>query len=338
MTSDPLISIVTPCLNPGERLLRCLDSVAAQTYPHVEHVVVDGGSTDGTVELLRERGVRFVAEPDDGQAHAINKGFGLATGTWLGWLNADDFLTPRSAELAMAAAARTPSAGWIYGQCEIRAGSERSIYEPPAHLGRRTLRERNLLAQPGTLVARWALERVGPLDEQLDLVMDFDLWLRLIDAGVPALYVPEVLAVFEIHADSKTGSVPARDWALEDAAAMLKRGHTTDGALLLGRIAARSVHEFGSPIDRGRLEGEITEVIAYGRQLTPTLDSTTVRAAAYAEAAERELFAPRRRYRYLFSPEPWRVSRTRKRLVSTLAGRTIRFVAPRAGRTKKPAG
>jgi hypothetical protein len=119
---------------------------------------------------------------------------------------------------------------------------------------------------------------------------------------------------------------------------MLKRGHTTDGALLLGRIAARSVHEFGSPIDRGRLEGEITEVIAYGRQLTPTLDSTTVRAAAYAEAAERELFAPRRRYRYLFSPEPWRVSRTRKRLVSTLAGRTIRFVAPRAGRTKKPAG
>jgi hypothetical protein len=165
--------------------------------------------------------------------------------------------------------------------------------------------------------------------------MDFDLWLRLIDAGVPALYVPEVLAVFEIHADSKTGSIPAREWALEDAAAMLKRGHASDGALLLGRIAARSVHEFGSPIDRGRLEGEITEVVAYGRKLSPTLDVATIRAAAYAEAAERELFAPKRRYRYLFSPEPWRVSRTRKRLVSALAARTIRFVARKVRRGKR---
>jgi Glycosyl transferase family 2 len=336
MSSDPLVSIVTPCLNPGERLVRCLDSVAAQTYPHVEHVVVDGGSTDGTVELLRERGVHFVSEPDDGQAQAINKGFGLTNGTWLGWLNADDFLTPRSAERAMAAAARTPSAGWIYGQCEIREGSARTIFEPPARVGRRAVRERNPLAQPGTLVARWALERVGPLDEQLDLVMDFDLWLRLIDAGVPALYVPEVLAVFEIHADSKTGSIPARDWALEDAAAMLKRGHAGDGALLLGRIAARSVHEFGSPIDRDRLEGEITKVIAYGRQLGPALDEAVVRAAAYAEAAERELFAPRRRYRYLFSPEPWRVSETRRRLASILATRAARFVALRAGRMTRP--
>ena len=336
MSSDPLVSIVTPCLNPGERLARCLDSVAAQTYPHVEHVVVDGGSTDGTVELLRERGVRFVSEPDDGQAQAINKGFALTNGTWLGWLNADDFLTPRSAERAMAAAARRPSAGWIYGQCEIREGSERSIFEPPARVGRRTVRERNPLAQPGTLVARWALERVGPLDEELDLVMDFDLWLRLIDAGVPALYVPEVLAVFEIHADSKTGSIPPRDWALEDAAAMLKLGHTGDGALLLGRIATRSVHEFGSPIDRGRLEDEIAKVIAYGRQLASAFDEATVRAAAYAEAAERELFAPRRRYRYLFSPEPWRVSRTRRRLGSVLATRAARFVALRAGRMVRP--
>ena len=336
MSSDPLVSIVTPCLNPGERLVRCLDSVVAQTYPHVEHVVVDAGSTDGTVDLLRERGVRFVSEPDDGQAQAINKGFGLANGTWLGWLNADDLLTPRSIELAMAAAARRPSAGWIYGQCEIREGFEHSIYEPPARVDRRTVRERNPLAQPGTLIARWALDRVGPLDEKLDLVMDFDLWLRLIDAAVPALYVPEVLAVFEIHADSKTGSIPARDWALEDAAAMLKRGHMSDGALLLGRIAARSVHEFGSPIDRGRLEGEITDVIAYGRQLAPALDETTVRASAYAEAAERELFAPRRRYRYLFSPEAWRVSRTRRRLWSALAVRGVRFVALRAGRILRP--
>lgn len=339
MSPEPLVSIVTPCLNPGERLARCLDSVAAQTYPHVEHVVVDGGSTDGTVELLRERGVRFVSGPDDGQAQAINKGFRIANGDWLGWLNADDQLTPRSAELAMAAAARSPSAGWIYGRCEIREGSEHSIYEPPARIGRRTLRERNLLAQPGTLLARWALDRVGPLDEELDLVMDFDLWLALIDARIPAVHVPEVLAVFEIHADSKTGSVPARDWALEDAAALLKRGHASDGALLLGRLAARSVHEFGSAIERDRLEDEIAEMIAYGRRWAPMLDTTTVRAGAYAEAAERELFAPRRGYRYLLSPEPWRVSRTRRRLGAVVAVRALRFAARRTRRagTEKPA-
>lgn len=344
MSSEPLVSIVTPCLNPGERLVRCLDSVAAQTYPYVEHVVVDGGSTDGTAELLRERGVRFVSEPDDGQAQAINKGFGLANGHWLGWLNADDVLTPQSAELAMAAAARSPSAGWIYGRCEIRQGSDRSIYEPPARIDRRTVQERNLFAQPGTLVARWALDRVGPLDEQFRLVMDFDLWLRLIDARIPAVYVPEILAVFEIHADSKTGSIPARDWALEDSAAMLKCGHMSDGAALLGRIAARSVHEFGSPIERARLEAEIAEMIAHGRRVAPDLDEAMVRAAAYAEAAERELFAPRRRYRYLFSVEPWRVSRTRKRLASVLVARAIRFVMrsprrlARAGIKTKSAG
>lgn len=329
MSPEPLVSIVTPCLNPGERLARCLDSVAAQTYPHVEHVVVDGGSTDGTVELLRERGVRFVSEPDDGQAQAINKGFRIANGDWLGWLNADDQLTPRSAELAMAAAARSPSAGWIYGRCEIREGSEHSIYEPPARIGRRTLRERNLLAQPGTLVARWALDRVGPLDEQFDLVMDFDLWLRLLAAGVPLVYVPEVLAIFEIHAESKTGTVPLREWELENARAMFKSGHTSDGAALLGRVAARSASEAGSPLEPPRLEAELADMLAYGRGVAPTLDEATVRASAYAEAAELELFAPHRGYRYLLRPEPWRVARTRRRLGSVLAGAAVRYVARR---------
>src|SRR4051812_47745101 len=114
MTIPSLVTIVTPCLNPGDRLARCLDSVAAQTHRQVEHIVIDGGSTDGTVDLLRARGVRFVSEPDRGQTQAINKGFDLAQGEWLGWLNADDELTPTSIELALAALDRTPGAGWAY--------------------------------------------------------------------------------------------------------------------------------------------------------------------------------------------------------------------------------
>src|SRR3954454_12381822 len=111
MSTPPLVSIVTPCLEPGERLARCLESVAAQTYPRIEHIVVDGGSTDGTVKELRKRGVRFVSEPDDGQTQAINKGFALARGDWLGWLNADDVLTTRAVELAVSGARETPGAG-----------------------------------------------------------------------------------------------------------------------------------------------------------------------------------------------------------------------------------
>ena len=332
MSSKPLVSIVTPCLNPGERLVACLDSVAAQTYPRIEHVVVDGGSTDGTVELLRERGVRFVSEPDEGQAQAINKGFALADGDWLGWLNADDLLAPDATRLAMAAASQDPAAGWIYGRCEIRTGANSTVFDPPARIERQTLQERNMLAQPGTLVARWALDRVGPLDERFHLVMDFDLWLRLVGARIPAIYVPEVLAVFEIHEGSKTGSVPPREWALEGARAMLENGHTSDGAALLGRTAARSAQDEGSGVDRARLEEEIARMLSHGRKTAPGLDEATVRAAAYGEAAERELFAPRRRYRYLFSPEPWRVSRTRKRLGQVLATAAARFVRRRARR------
>lgn len=339
MSPGPLVSIVTPCLDPGGRLVRCLESVASQTYPRVEHIVVDGGSTDGTVELLRQRGVRFVSEADGGQAQAINKGFGLASGDWLGWLNADDALTPRSLELAMAAAARTPSAGWIYGRCEIRQGSVSSIFEPPARVDRRTVEERNLFAQPGTLVARWALDRVGPLDERFHLVMDFDLWLRLIDARAPAVYVPEVLAVFEIHADSKTGTVPMREWELENAVAMLRRGHPSDGAALLGRAAARSAADGASQIERARLEEEIAEAIAYGSRIVAGLDVATLRAAAYAQAAESEFLAPsaNRRYRYLFSPEPWRLARTRKRLFAVLTAAVFRFVRRRARTSKRAA-
>jgi GT2 family glycosyltransferase len=337
MSADPLVSIVTPCLNPGERLVRCLDSVAQQTHTRVEHIVVDGGSTDGTVDLLRAHGVRFVSEPDEGQAQAINKGFGLANGDWLGWLNADDALTPRSTELAMAAASRNPGAGWIYGRCEIRDGAESSVFDPPGRIDKRALQDRNMLAQPGTLVARWALDRVGPLDEQFDLVMDFDLWLRLLDAGVPAVYVPDVLAVFEIHPDSKTGRVPLREWELENAAAMFKAGHTSDGAALLGRVAARSAYGAEWRVDRRRLDGEIARSITLGKELSPQLDETTVRAAAFAEAAERELFGSPRRYRYFFRTEPWRVSRTRRRLGAAIVARAFRFVVrrPRPSHTRK---
>jgi len=91
--SGPLVSVVTPCLDPGPRLSRCIESVRNQTYGNVEHVIMDGGSTDGTVKLLRSSSVsRWVSEPDRGQTDALNKGFALCTGELLGWVAADDTL------------------------------------------------------------------------------------------------------------------------------------------------------------------------------------------------------------------------------------------------------
>src|SRR5438270_7134078 len=162
------VSVITPCLNPGEMFVRCLDSVSAQSQGDVEHVVVDGGSTDGTVELAQSRGIRVISEPDSGQTNALNKGFALATGDYLGWLNADDWLFQNAIERVVETFAAKPEVGWVYCDCEVRRANARAeIVRPPAQLTKQTLEYGNRLTQPGVFVARWALDRVGPLDEEI---------------------------------------------------------------------------------------------------------------------------------------------------------------------------
>src|SRR3954470_8977333 len=101
--NTPLVSIVTPCLNPGWRLTRCLASVAAQTYPHLEHIVVDGGSTDETLALLESSKIRWISGPDSVKMEAMNKGFTLSSGAILSWLNADDVWMPDAVTRAVQA-------------------------------------------------------------------------------------------------------------------------------------------------------------------------------------------------------------------------------------------
>jgi GT2 family glycosyltransferase len=325
MSRLPVVSIVTPCLNPGGRLVRCLDSVAAQTYPRIEHIVVDGGSTDGTVELLRERGVRFISEPDRGQTEAINKGFALATGDWLGWLNADDALAPRAVELTVAALEAEPEAGWAYGNNSVLIGGvEEPVSQPPTHLDVRALANGNLVPQAGSLVARWALERVGPLDEDFDLTMDYDLWLRLIDAGVRSVYVPDTVATFELHEHSKSGSIDRSAFRLEWAISLLKHSHRRAATLMLGRAAAAAAQADAQRIDRSRLEHEIAAAAGRARSHTTDVDLRTLRASAYAEAALLELHLRPRGFAYLLRPEPWLSREPRTRLFAVLARGAVR--------------
>ncbi len=120
--ADPLtVSVVTPCFNPGKHLAATIQSVLSQDYPHVEYLVMDAGSTDGTLDLLRSFGdrVRWISEPDHGQADAINRGFSRATGQILAWLNADDTYAPGAIGAAAKFLSEQPGVAMVYGNADF---------------------------------------------------------------------------------------------------------------------------------------------------------------------------------------------------------------------------
>lgn len=234
--SAPLVSIITPTFNMGDRLQRCITSVQSQTYPHIEHLVIDGASSDGTLDLLQAAGgIRWISEPDRGQSHAINKGLTMAKGDVLGWLNADDELIGNAIERVVEALRRSPEVGLVYGDIELVEGGRTRRVAPCPTFGPEELWKGNRISQPGTFWTRWAQDRVGVLDEEFHLTMDYELWLRFAHAGIPAVYVPEVLARFEVHPASKTGSAASLAFAEEEARALRKHGDVHGAAQAIDR-------------------------------------------------------------------------------------------------------
>jgi GT2 family glycosyltransferase len=303
---------VTPCLNPGARLVACLDSVSTQSYPNVEHLVIDGGSSDGTVELLEARRVRFISEPDDGQSDALNKGFALARGDIVGWLNADDVYLPEALKHVVAAFAASQASGWVYGDCEMRRDSAIEwIWHPPAHLTAKLIEHDNYLPQPSTFMARWALELVGPVDPTFNLTMDYDLWLRLTLAGVQSTYVPYALAAFEFHDDSKTGTSDAWEFYREQALALVKARREAPAAAAFGRSAAAAARGDGALAPPNRLRAEIERATRDACEHGLASGRVGIKAAAYAHAGLAELEAPRPRIRHLTRPYAWRTGAAR---------------------------
>jgi len=185
----PSITIVTPCLNGAATLRSALESVRDQAYPGpVEHLVIDGGSTDGTLEILESApGVRYISEPDRGLSDAVNKGIGMASGEIIGWLNADDVYLPGALERVGAAFAAEPEPLWVTGGCLILDHEEREIRHAVTAYKSFFLRRysyrlhlvQNFVSCPSTFVLRSAFDQVGLLDERFRYSMDYDLWLRL---------------------------------------------------------------------------------------------------------------------------------------------------------------
>lgn len=201
-----LVSIVTPSLDQARYLHEAIESVRAQTHEPVEHVVVDGGSTDGTLELLQGAdGVRWVSEPDRGQSHAFNKGVALAGGEVIGWLNADDAYEPTAVAQAVAALAEG-GVGLVYADV-TRVNDDgvnpRRIRSRPEWDLWTELNDGNGVYSPAVFFTRAAFETVGGLDESLHLAMDYDLWLR-IGGRFGARHVDAVWGVQRIHDEAKT--------------------------------------------------------------------------------------------------------------------------------------
>jgi glycosyltransferase involved in cell wall biosynthesis len=203
--SDPLVSILTPSFEQGRFLPDCLLSVARQTYPAIEHVVVDGGSTDETLAVLAGAGesVRWTSEPDRGQADAVNKAFARSTGEIVGWLNSDDGLfAVDTVARVVAAFEEHPDADVVYGDVALvdEAGLivRHSRSRWPAN-GRLPLA--SPISQPAAFVRRSAFAAdEEPLRVDLQRLLDYELWLRLRRRGARFLHLPVVVAVDRDHA------------------------------------------------------------------------------------------------------------------------------------------
>ncbi len=212
-THLPLVSVVTPSLNDAEFIERTIQSVANQDYPNLEHIVVDGGSTDGTMEILkRYPKVRWISEKDSGQSDALNKGFKLARGEIVGWLNSDDTYNPGAIRSAVDCLEAHPSTAMVYSHCNIIDADDRiisTLYAPLFDLARELID--HILPQPTIFLRATALAEVGYLDSRLHYIMDWEFFLRL---GLKARIdrVDKVWANFRQADGTKTMSNPERFW------------------------------------------------------------------------------------------------------------------------------
>ena len=214
--SLPLVSIVTPSYNQAEYLEETILSVLGQAYPRIEYLIMDGGSTDGSQEIIQkyeQRIAGWVSQKDRGQTDAINKGFARARGEILAWLNSDDVFLPGAVARAVDFLTAHPEIGMVYGDAHYIDTGGRVIGKfPAAQTDLKKLRRGYVhIPQQASFFRKTLWDQVGPLDPDFYFAMDYDLWVRLA-ALAPLRYVPEVWASFRLHADAKTIHADDQCW------------------------------------------------------------------------------------------------------------------------------
>lgn len=239
----PKISIITATLNQSHYLEQTITSIFEQKYPALEYIIIDGGSTDGTVELLRnyDDRIKWISEPDNGQSDAINKGLKMVSGDVIGILNSDDIYLNDVLQKIGNFFLDNSQADWVTGKCRIIDEEGREIRKLVTlyknfFLGLRSktmLYVLNYISQPATFFRRELIDSVGYFSEDLNYAMDYDYWLRALNA-TRLDYIPAYLAGFRMYSVSKSGSGFEKQFDEEYKVA--KKYHPSKSVHLLHRM------------------------------------------------------------------------------------------------------
>lgn len=209
MNDHPLVTIVTPSFNKGPYIEETILSIRNQTYSHLEHIVIDGGSTDETLAILRNYSgeLVWISEPDNGQSDAINKGWRLAKGDIIAYLNADDTYLPNTIEIAVNFFLKHPETGMLYGDGILsdEKGKHLMIFTAGEFNLKNLVFCKDNILQPAVFLRKTVFENVGDVDVNLHLAMDLDYWIR---TGIlyTISYIPEQLAMAKIYRDAKSSA------------------------------------------------------------------------------------------------------------------------------------
>lgn len=209
---SPQISVVTPSYNQAKFIEQTIMSVKNQDYDNIEHIVIDGGSTDGTIDILQKHeddyNLRWVSEEDQGQTHAINKGIEMANGEWLGWLNSDDIYLEGSFQEIGKALRHDSTVDVVYGDLYFVDADGELLYKryhtrPSSFIQRHwTL----FTANHCTFFHKSVFETVGKLDESRSFTMDVELFERILQSELNCYHTPTFMGARRMHEETKTGN------------------------------------------------------------------------------------------------------------------------------------
>ena len=201
------VSVVTPSFNQGRFIERTLRSVATQSGVRIDHMVVDGGSTDNTVEILKnfDGTIRWVSEKDNGQTDAVNKGIRNTDSEIIGWLNSDDIYYPDAVSRVVAFFETHPEIDVVYGMADHIDQNDKAFEAYPSEPWNfERLKDTCFICQPAAFFRRPVVEKYGLLDDALHYCMDYEFWLRLGKAGVRFGHLEDKLAGSRLYAENKT--------------------------------------------------------------------------------------------------------------------------------------
>ena len=242
------ISIITITFNSAKTLLRALESVQSQTYKDIEHVIVDGASTDGTRELIeayakKHKNVRWVSEPDEGIYNALNKGIRMATGDAIGFLHSDDVFYSTDSVAHIARALQEEGVQVVYGDLQYCNGEKVVRRWKSNDFNPRALKYGWMPPHPTVYVRREVYQEVGEYDEWFRISADYDMMLRIFTAGYRSRYLPEVLVSMEVGGASNKNTKARLSKTQEDYI-VLKKNHVGAGYLTVACKQLRKVKQF----------------------------------------------------------------------------------------------